>query len=95
MGWMHVLVCKGVGVRWRGWCVVWMGRMGNQGVVHDALVLAHRACPWEDEATRTRTPESCGGPECSAELGAFTDAMLNEMQTGFTVSGSVRGVACD
>ena len=92
MGWMDVLVCESVGVRWRGWYMV---GMGNHGVMYDALVLAHRACPWEDEATRTRTPESCGGYECEAELGAFTDAMLNEMQTGFMVSGSVRGVACD
>ena len=90
MGWMDVLVCESVGVRWRGWYMVGMGNH-----MYDALVLAHRACPWEDEATRTRTPESCGGPECSAELGAFTDAMLNEMQQGLMVSGSVRGAACD
>ena len=90
MGWMHVLVCKGVGVRWRGWCVVWMGRMGDQGVVHDALVLAHSACPFVDEATRERTPETCGTAECEDALRAFTDTMLEEMKEGFLVSGRVR-----
>ena len=92
MGWKDVLVCKSVGVRWRGWYIV---GMGNQGVIYDALVLAHSACPWDDEAARTRTPASCDFPECGAELGALTDAMLNDMKEGFMVSGSVRGVACD
>ena len=72
--------------------------MGNEGVMYDGLVLAHRACPWEDETTRERTAASCGftsdfGPACEAELKKLTDAMLGDMKTGLTVSGSVRGVA--
>ena len=73
--------------------------MGNEGVMYDGLVRAHRACPWEDEATRVRTAASCGftsdfGPACEAELKKLTDAMLGDMKTGLMVSGSVRGVAC-
>ena len=67
--------------------------MGNQGVVHDALVLAHSACPFVDEATRERTPETCGtavAPKCEDALRAFTDTTLQEMKDGFMVSGRVR-----
>ena len=72
--------------------------MGNEGVMYDGLVRAHRACPWEDEATRVRTAASCGfmsdsGSTCEAELRGLTDAMLGDMKTGLMVSGSVRGVA--
>ena len=80
-----MLVCKGVGVRWRGWRVVWMGRMGDQGVVHDALVLAHSACPFVDETTRERTPETCFTAECEDALRAFTDTTLQEMKDGLMV----------
>ena len=64
--------------------------MGDQGVVHDALVLAHSACPFVDEETRERTPETCGTAECEDALRAFTDTMLEEMKEGFMVSGRVR-----
>ena len=64
--------------------------MGDQGVVHDALVLAHSACPWEDEVTRERTPETCDTAKCEDALRAFTDTMLQEMKEGFWVSGRVR-----